>query len=83
MIDIDRVESALAALRPGLTADGFDLRIGSLTEDDRVEVILEALPNACHECLVPEHLLVRIVEEAIREQGAMVNELKLVKVGFA
>jgi hypothetical protein len=75
-------ESALATLRPGLDADGFDLRLGDSTSDSSVEVILEARPDACHDCLVPDEMLIRMIEAAIRSSNTEVKTVSLTKVGF-
>jgi hypothetical protein len=78
------VESALDALRPSLTQDGFSLRIGSLEANGLVKVVVEAGPDACIDCLVPEDLMVQIIEDAIRSQDASeVVRVEIVKEGFA
>ncbi len=76
------VEDALDILRPGLSSDGFDLRLDALGDDGAVEVVLEAKPDACLECLVPEDMMVQIIETAIRERDASLRRVQLVKVGF-
>jgi Fe-S cluster biogenesis protein NfuA len=82
VIDSSAVESALDELRPGLGSDGFDLRVGSIAPDNAVEVILAALPDACLDCLVPDELMVNMLEDAIRRQDPAVSRVDLVKVGF-
>lgn len=76
------VESALERVRPALAADGFDLRLGRLGPGNSVEVVLEALPNACLDCLVPDDLLIQIVESAMRDEGGDVDRVQLAKRGF-
>lgn len=77
------VESALATLRPGLGSDGFDLRIAEGEQAPGVvQVVLEATVDACADCLVPDEMLVRIIEAAIREQGEPLDHVVLVKEGF-
>jgi Fe-S cluster biogenesis protein NfuA len=83
MIQEQAVESALAALRPGLASDGFDLRIGGVSSDSVVLVILEAKPGACLDCLVPDEYIVSMIEDLIRKEGADLNHVVLAKEGFA
>lgn len=76
------VEKALDNVRPALAADGFDLHVGSIEADNSVRVILEAKPDACLECLVPDAVLVAILDKAIRDQDPNVGTVTVDKVGF-
>jgi hypothetical protein len=76
------VEEALDVLRPGLAADGFALKLGDVDPAGRVKIILEAGPEACLDCLVPDDIMARILEDAIREKGASVGHVEIVRVGF-
>jgi len=76
------VEKALDNVRPALAADGFDLRLGSIEPDNSVRVVLEALPEACLDCLVPDAVLVAILDKAIRDQDPSVGTVHVDKVGF-
>lgn len=76
------VEKALDNVRPALAADGFDLRVGSIEADNSVRVILEAKPDACLECLVPDAVLHAILDKAIRDQDPNVGTVTVDKVGF-
>lgn len=76
------VESALAKVRPALDADGFDLSLRSVGADGAVEVVLAARPDACLDCLVPDDMLVQIIETAIREEGNATARVTLTKEGF-
>lgn len=76
------VEAALELLRPGLGSDGFELRLGSIDPDGSVQVILEARPDACLDCLVPEDMMVRILENAIRQKDASLDHVTIVRSGF-
>lgn len=78
----EAVEKALANVRPALAADGFDLRVGSIEADNSVRVILEAKPEACMDCLVPDAVLVAILDKAIRDQDPNVGTVTVDKVGF-
>ncbi|SDG34651.1 NifU family protein [Pseudonocardia oroxyli] len=75
------VVAALDDIRPGLEADGFGLFVASV-EAGHVTVCLQALPGACHDCLVPDDLLQQIVESAIRGADPTVDRVTLVKQGF-
>lgn len=76
------VNAALDNVRPGLEADGFDLRLHSIADDGAVEVVLEAKADACLDCLVPDEMLVAILETAIRDQGPGLDHVILTKQGF-
>jgi Fe-S cluster biogenesis protein NfuA len=78
----EAVEKALANVRPALAAVGFDLRVGSIEADNSVRVILEAKPEACMDCLVPDAVLVAILDKAIRDQDPNVGTVTVDKVGF-
>jgi hypothetical protein len=75
------VDRALELIRPALAADGFDLRAGTV-EGGMVEVVIEALPDACMECLVPDDLLIQIVTDAVEADVGKVPMLRLTKIGF-
>jgi hypothetical protein len=82
-VEAAAVERALETLRAGLEADGFDLRLGSLNPQGGVEIILEAKPEACLDCLVPEAMMIQILERAIRDQDATLEHVVLSRIGFA
>jgi hypothetical protein len=78
----DNISGALDGIRSGLQADGFDLYVKEAM-DESVVVCLEATPAACLDCLVPDELLLQIVESAVRTAEPGVREISLVKKGFA
>jgi Fe-S cluster biogenesis protein NfuA len=82
MVEEHIVESALATLRPSLATDGFDLRAGRLGADGDVQVILEAKPGACLDCLVPDDLMAQVIDDAIRSQDPSLGRIELVRQGF-
>jgi Fe-S cluster biogenesis protein NfuA len=82
MLQESVVESALTTLRPSLATDGFDLRVGRVDLDGHVQVILEAKPGACLDCLVPDALMVQVIDDAIRRQDPTLGRVELVRVGF-
>lgn len=77
----DAVEAALDQIRPSLAADGFDLRLVGKT-GNTVELVLEAKPDACMDCLVPDEVLVQILEAAIRDEDPSLDRVVLTKSGF-
>jgi hypothetical protein len=81
-MDTSAVEAALDGLRPALGADGFDLRLGAILPGGDVEVVLEARPGACLDCLVPEDMMVEILQSAIHERDNSFGAVTLVRVGF-
>jgi hypothetical protein len=76
------IESALDTLRPGLAADGFELHTAPSETADQVQVVLEATREACLDCLVPENILVGIIEDTIVACGVKGVRVKLIKKGF-
>jgi Fe-S cluster biogenesis protein NfuA len=77
----DAVEQALGTLRPGLAADGYELRLAEIV-DDAAHVVLEAGPSACGDCMVPDDMLVTILEQSIGDATTDVRSVRLHKVGF-
>lgn len=64
MIDQAILEQALDDIRPGLDADGFRLRVGAVSAGE-IEMVLLATPDACLDCLVPDQLIVGMIEDAV------------------
>lgn len=81
-MDKAAVESALDNVRPALDADGFDLRLDSLGDGGEVGIVLEARTDACLDCLVPDDMLVQIIETAIRDKEPALSRVTLTKSGF-
>lgn len=75
------IENALTQLRPSLAADGFDLQLDGVVEDE-VRIGLVAKPDACLDCLVPDEMLVQILETSIRKQYPTLGHVVLTKHGF-
>ena len=82
MIQESTIESALATLRPGLSSDGFDLRVGEPQDGNDAQVILEAKPDACLDCLVPDNVMVQMLDNAIRQENPSLGKVELVRQGF-
>jgi Fe-S cluster biogenesis protein NfuA len=81
-IETAAIEAALDELRPGLDADGFHLALHQLDPDGRVVISLEARPEACFDCLVPDTLLAQMVEMSVRDVLPDASAVELVKIGF-
>jgi Fe-S cluster biogenesis protein NfuA len=77
------VAAALETLRPSLDADGFELRLASVSDDGTVSVVLHARPDACLECLVPDEMMVQIIDRAVRDQEPAIHRVEMTKEGFA
>lgn len=81
-MDTTTVDEALAGVRSGLEADGFKLYAHEVTEGGDVVVALEAGSADCLECLVPDAILERMLDSAVREQNPQVGTVSLLKIGF-
>lgn len=77
----DRIEAALDELRPSLDADGFELSLESV-EDGAANVALTATPDACMDCLVPDEMMVSMLEGVIRDNEPSVTQVVLKKYNF-
>lgn len=76
------IQDALDELRPALSSDGFDLRLSDTQRPDGIEIILEATDAACRDCLVPDDMLVNIIQTALRSRDPAAGPVMLKKVGF-
>lgn len=81
-MDSSTIEAALEDLRPALQADGFELLLESVEDDGSVMVGLQAKPDACLDCLVPDDMLVQIIETSIKDRTPDVSRVILTKHGF-
>ena len=77
MIDVTTVDAALAGLRTGYNADGYDLLVESV-EEGVARVRVAARENACEECLVPKAIAVGTIKASLRG----LPELKRVEVTY-
>jgi len=62
---IRTVEEALAGLRTGVRADGYDLQVESV-DDGVARVRVVAGPDACEECLVPKAIMTGTIRRSLR-----------------
>jgi len=69
----EKVEAALARIRPALQADGGDIELIDITEDG---VVMVALRGSCAGCPMSQMTLTHYVEQTMKE---MVPEVKAVQ----
>jgi hypothetical protein len=75
-------DPVLADLGPSFEADDFRVELDSVTDEGDVVICIEATPNACLECLVPDPMLQQIVEASVRRHVPEVGRVSVVKRGF-
>ena len=75
----DRIDKALDELRPSMDADGFELSVESVDDEGTVNVALTATPDACMDCLVPDEMMISMLEGVIRDKDPSVNRVELKK----
>ncbi|WP_395106465.1 hypothetical protein [Actinomadura sp. SCN-SB] len=56
------LDESLRAIRTTLEADGFHLRAEE--SGDRLRVVITSDPDGCADCIVPEPVLQRILQDA-------------------
>jgi Fe-S cluster biogenesis protein NfuA len=64
MTDIEKIESAIDSIRPYLKADGGDIKVLEVTDDQVVKV---ELLGSCGDCPMSTMTLKAGVEDAIRK----------------
>ena len=79
---IEGVQSAIEDLRPSFQADDFNIPLERLSDDGAVIVAIEAGSAACLDCLMPEPMLTRVVDAAVRRFAPDVTSVTVVKRGF-
>ena len=67
MINTDGLES----IRTSLAADGYEINVNE--EGERVGVVISATPEACADCLVPQTVMVSILEQALKVPAAAID----------
>ena len=66
-LNVQAVEEALAGLRMGYEADGYQLAVEGVDDDTGVvRVRIAAGPNACAECLVPKTSAAGMIAGSLR-----------------
>ena len=66
MPDIETVRAALAPLRAGYEADGYELHVDQV-ESGVARVRIAAGPDACEECLVPKPITLGILRRSLKD----------------
>jgi hypothetical protein len=75
--DVTEVEQALAGLKVGYNADGYDLLVEGVAEGV-ARVRIAPGPDACQECLVPKP----IAEGTIRASLRTLTGIRRVEVAY-
>lgn len=75
------VEAALDAVRPALSEDGLQLSVLAVHADGRVDVALTAASKACFDCLMPDDVLVSVLEASIKSTHPHLGPIRLTKDG--
>lgn len=70
------VEVALSKIRETLAADGFKMKYET-TGQGVLNVLIVAEPGACVECLVPEPILVDMLNSELKEHGLDFQEINI------
>ena len=71
----DRVEAALTMVRPNLEADGGNVELKNITEDNVVEVEMQ---GACKGCPMAQMTLAMGIGRVLRQEGPEVSDLRAV-----
>ncbi len=74
-MDKEKVKQVMDKIRPGLQADGGDVKLVRVNDDGIVEVELQ---GACRGCPMSELTLKNGIERALKEQIPEVKEVKSV-----
>ena len=64
----EAVEARISELREGLAADGYQLRVEDVT-DEQATMRLSLADGACSKCLIPKDLLVPMIEAQLEGLG--------------
>ncbi|MCU1461693.1 MAG: hypothetical protein JWO37_1768 [Acidimicrobiales bacterium] len=72
--------AALTSIAASLRADGYRMHV-SEPQPSRVRVMVEALPDACEECLVPKAIMTSIIESALEGAGIAPSVVELLYPG--
>ena len=70
----EEILNQIEDLRYSLRADGYELRVDSLTVG-RLQVSVVALDDACEECLAPKRLMQQMI--ATKLSGFAVEEIEI------
>ena len=82
-MDPDNILKTLNELtRSSLSKDGFQLKLKKVDSNGVVKVLLEAQEGACIDCLVPDEILIELIEMKIRSIYPELKYVELIK-GFS
>ena len=74
---LEQVEEAISSIRPYLKADGGDVKIVEITEDNKV--ILELL-GACASCSMSPSTMKAGIEEAIKRAVPEITSIEAINI---
>ena len=72
----DKVEEALAVVRPSLEADGGNVQLVNITDDNVVEVELQ---GACKGCPMAQMTLAMGIGRVLRQEVPEVSDIRAVE----
>jgi Fe-S cluster biogenesis protein NfuA len=75
----EKIEAVIEKFRPGMQADGADLALGNVSDDGTVDVRLIVGPETCMECLLPDEDFARMLEFTMRDEGAQVKAVRIIR----
>jgi Fe-S cluster biogenesis protein NfuA len=79
---VDRaLELAIDELRPSFEADNFKVVLDEVSDRGDVVIAVEATPEACLDCMIPDGLLQQVVEACVRRYAPDVKSVTVVKRG--
>jgi Fe-S cluster biogenesis protein NfuA len=81
-VDHQGVELAIEELRPSFEADSFTVTLERLSSDGDAVICIGAEPEACLDCMIPDHLLQQVVEASVRRHAPDVRSVTVVKRGL-
>jgi hypothetical protein len=70
------LDKALIDVKEGLALDGYIL-IAKQQEEGIVEIVIEAGPEACSECLSPKSILESIIRRALEENQVAYKKINI------
>ena len=62
----ESIEAVLEKFRPHFRGDGSDLLLGSIDATGVVEVQIPIRPETCVECLLPQDMIAKVLDNEIR-----------------
>lgn len=62
----ETIEAVLEKFRPHFRGDGSDLVLGSIEPSGVVEVQIPIHPETCVECLLPQDMIAKVLDNEIR-----------------